>query len=224
MLDHIFFKLFAGIPCNTFGAVPLIPFGRWLLPVGAWLLAVGTCHERNDKMETFSEYRYGTVSSWWKTRFGLGLLSGLQKAGLLLLVVLAFNLIAGRPSAPSMAESLKISALWLAHILSLHALFLFLDLVFDKRFLPAALLMLEGVTLVLGCQIKSLSHAMYGTWGMYLQSTWYSPGGFSPAIVFAAELSLAAGAYCAGHVYLKKAGCVSSRERQAFHHGRSNPG
>ena len=52
-------------PSDYFEAIPLIPFGQWLLPIGFFLLIVGFCAERNRKVEIFSLYRYGTVSDWW---------------------------------------------------------------------------------------------------------------------------------------------------------------
>ena len=33
MLESVFIRLFAGVPSDYFEAIPLIPFGQWLLPI-----------------------------------------------------------------------------------------------------------------------------------------------------------------------------------------------
>ena len=34
MSESVFIRLFAGVPSDYFEAIPLIPFGQWLLPIG----------------------------------------------------------------------------------------------------------------------------------------------------------------------------------------------
>lgn len=202
MNSSIFSKLFGGISSETFDAIPLIPFGRWLLPVGAFLLIVGYCMERNKKIEMFSCYRYGSVLNWWKNRFWKGILSGAGKAGFFLVVVFVCDLALGNAMVLK-NENLKIGVLWILHMICLNALFLVLDLLYIRHFVPASLLLLEGVTFMLGYRIKWIANFMYGTWGMYLQSSWYETGGFQVEIVFAAELLLVMSGYYAGKIYLK---------------------
>lgn len=216
MSENIFTKLFAGVSPDAFDAIPLIPFGRWFLPIGVFLLTVGYCAERNDKIWTLSGYRYGTVLNWWRNRFWKGIISGIQKAVLLLIIVFVCDLGFGRVSTLFMKENMKISVLWMFHIISFIALFYLLDLVFDKRFILAALLLFEGVTFILGYRIKAISHAMYGMWGMYLQSNWYETGGFQAGIIIVAELLLLAAGYYAGQVYLKKSGMRKIFGKEGF--------
>ncbi|MCM1181531.1 MAG: hypothetical protein NC347_14855 [Clostridium sp.] len=216
MFENIFAELFAGVSSDTFDVIPLIPFGRWFLQIGVFLLAMGYCAERNDEIGTLSWYRYGTVLNWWKNRFLKGFISGVQKAVLLLFAVFVCDLGFGRASVFFMEENMKISVFWMFHIISLIALFLLFDLIFDKRFILAALLLFEGVTFILGYRIKAISHFMYGMWGMYLQSNWYETGGFQAEMVILAELLLLVASYYAGRIYLKKSGMCKIFGKEGF--------
>lgn len=204
MPDSAFWKLFAGVASDGFEDVPLIPFGRWLLPIGFLLLAEGYCTESNDTIEIFSGYRYGTILNWWRMRFGQGVISGIQKAGLLFAGVFVYDLIMGRTGACFIEENIKIGVLWLLHAISLLVLFLLFHLFFDRKFILVALLLLEGITFTLAYRIKAISHIMYGIWGMYLQSDWRETDGFSTEMVIVAELLLLAAGYHIGRIYLKK--------------------
>ena len=65
MSESMFIRLFAGVPSDYFGSVPLIPFGWWLLPIGLFLLAAGFYAERDRKLKVLVLYRCGTVKGWW---------------------------------------------------------------------------------------------------------------------------------------------------------------
>ncbi len=218
MSNSIFMDWFGGFPLDTlipmgggtFEVLSLILYGRWLLAIGIFLLVAGGRRERKDKLEGLARYRYGTVFGWWRSRFWKGILSGIQQAIGLMLVFLIFDLVTGRaPFFFTFAEeAVKIGVLWLLHVISLDALFLLLDLGAEKRFVPAAVLLLECVTFYMGYKINAITNVMYGSWGMYLRSGWFDARGFSPTAVLAMELLLTAAAYYAGKIYLKKAGCV----------------
>ncbi len=90
------------------------------------------------------------------------------------------------------------------HRLMAGPLFVLLDLFPVRRFVPGALLLLEGVTFIIGCQVHAVSHVMYGMWGMYLQSSFCEAGGFSAGPVIAAEVVLPAAGFLIGREYLKK--------------------
>jgi len=216
VFEGIFAKMFAGVPLDAFDGIPWIPFGRWMMPIGVFLLLVGLRAKTEDRIELFSAYRFGTVLNWWRKRFWKGLAVGIQKAAVLLLMLFACDLLTGRISVFFVEKTIKISVLWMFHIISLDALFLLLDLICVKGFVPAALLLLEGVTFMLGYRIKAISFASYGIWGMYLQSSWYDTDGFCAGMVIAAELFLAATGYYIGHMYLKKSGMRMVWEKEGF--------
>lgn len=204
MSESMFIRLFAGVPSDYFGAIPLIPFGWWLLPIGLFLLAAGFYAEKDRKLKVLVLYRCGTVKSWWKRRFGKGLLFGVKTAVLFLLIVLNWDIAMGNLSALSAELLAEIIVLWLFHSVSMAALFVLLDLFPVRRFVPGALLLLEGVTFIIGCQVHAVSHVMYGMWGMYLQSSFCEADGFSAGPVIAAEVVLLAAGFLIGREYLKK--------------------
>ncbi len=206
MFECIFVRLFAGVPSDLFDAVPLIPLGQWLLPIGSFLLAAGAWCEKSGSIKVLSAYRCGTAPNWWRRHFGKGVVFGMRTAVLLLSAVFACDLLLGRAESIFAEEAIKISVLWLVHIVSLDAAFLLLNLTFMKRFVPAALLLFEGVTFITGYRIKAVSNIMYGTWGMYLRSKWCDTDGFCVGTALAAELFLLAAGYYLGHRYLKKSG------------------
>lgn len=204
MSESVFIRLFAGVPSDYFEAIPLIPFGQWLLPIGLFLLTVGFSAERNRKVEIFSLYRYGAVSDWWIRHFVKRVIFGIKAAVLLLLIVLACDIVMGKWMLLSAGLLAKISVLWLFHSISMAVLFVLLDLFPIRRFIPGMLLLLEGVTFMTGCRICAVSHAMYGMWGMYLRSSFYETGGFPAGVIIVTEAVLLAAGFAIGREYLKK--------------------
>lgn len=204
MSKSVFIRLFAGVPSDYFEAIPLIPFGQWLLPIVFFLLTVGFYAERNRKVEIFSLYRYGTVSDWWTRHFVKRVVFGIKTAVLLLLIVLICDIVMGKLSLLSAGLLAKISVLWLFHSISMAAFFVLLDLFPIRRFVPGMLFLLEGVTFMIGCRICAVSHAMYGMWGMYLRSSLYETGGFPVGVIIVTEAVLPAVGFVIGREYLKK--------------------
>lgn len=204
MSESVFIRLFAGVPSDYFEAIPLIPFGQWLLPIGFFLLTVGFYAERDRKVEIFSLYRYGTVSDWWIRHFVKRVIFGIKTAVLLLLIVLICDIVMGKLSLLSAGLLAKISVLWLFHSISMAAFFVLLDLFPIRRFVPGMLFLLEGVTFMIGCRICAVSHAMYGMWGMYLRSSLYETGGFPVGVIIVTEAVLPAVGFVIGREYLKK--------------------
>lgn len=204
MSESVFIRLFAGVPSDYFEAIPLIPFGQWLLPIVFFLLTVGFYAERNRKVEIFSLYRYETVSDWWTRHFVKRVVFGIKTAVLLLLIVLICDIVMGKLSLLSAGLLAKISVLWLFHSISMAAFFVLLDLFPIRRFVPGMLFLLEGVTFMIGCRICAVSHAMYGMWGMYLRSSLYETGGFPVGVIIVTEAVLLAVGFVIGREYLKK--------------------
>ena len=204
MSESMFIRLFAGISEDCFGAIPLVPFGQWLFPVGIFLLVMGFRAERNKKAEILILYRYGTILNWWKRHFTKWVAWGIYTAILLLLDALLYDIAVGRISVLSVELVLKSSVLGRVRIISMAALFGLLELFPVRRFVPGALLLLEGVTFIIGFRICKASHAMYGMWGMYLRSSWWETGGFPVGTVIAAEIGVSAVSFCIGRNYLKK--------------------
>lgn len=204
MSESVFIKLFGGVPSGCFETIPLIPFGQWILSIGAFLLIVGFYAERNRKTELFSAYRYGTVLSWWKRRYGTGLAIGIRTAIFLLVAVLLWDLYLGNIMMLSVGIIVKVSILWLFHSVSMAALFSVCDLLSIRHFVPGALLLLEGVTFMIGYRVRTVSHVMYGMWGMYSRSSLFEKDGFPAGMVIAAEIILLAAAFFVGWAYLKK--------------------
>lgn len=204
MSESVFIRLFAGVPSDYFEAIPLIPFGEWLLPIGFFLLTVGFYAERNRKVEIFSLYRYGTVSDWWTKHFVKRVIFGIKTAMLLLLIVLTCDIVMGKLILLSAGLLAKISVLWLFHSISMAAFFVLLDLFPFRCFVPGMLFLLEGVTFMIGCRICTVSHAMYGMWGMYLRSSLYETGGFPVGVIIVTEAVLLAASFAVGWEYLKK--------------------
>lgn len=202
MPESMFVRLFAGVPPDYFDAIPLIPFGQWLLPIGLFLLVAGFYWEEGRKLEMLSLYRYRTVSGWWKWHFRKGMLSGIRTAAGLLLIVLICDMAMGNGAALSRKAVAGIGILWLFHSVSMAALFALLDLFLLRRFAPGLLFLLEGVTFIAGCRVRGISHVMYGMWGMYLQSSLCETEGFPAGAVITAEMILVAASYLTGREYL----------------------
>ena len=223
MSENMFVRLFAGVPLDYTDAVPLIPFGQWLLPVGIFLLVMGFDAERDEKAEMLLLYRCGTVSGWWKRHFGKGVVSGIKTAVSLLLIALACDIVMGNIFVLSTELLAKISILWLFHSAGTAALFVLLDLLPVRRFAPGALFLLEGVTFIIGCRVRAVSHMMYGMWGMYLQSSLYETGGFPAGVIVTAEVVLLAAGFFIGQEYLKKTNHLLFEEGKDDKYGRNNP-
>ena len=204
MSESMFIRLFAGVSSDYFDAIPLIPFGQWLLPIGIFLLAVGFYMERNRKVETFSLYRYKRTSDWWKRHFVKRVIFGIKIAVLLLLIVLVCDIVMGKLVLLSAGLFAKISVLWLFHSISMAVFFVLLDLFPMRRFVPGGLFLLEGVTFMIGSRIGAVSHVMYGMWGMYLRSSLYETGGFPAGAIIITEAALPAAGFVIGRKYLKK--------------------
>ena len=204
MSESMFIRLFAGVSSDYFDAIPLIPFGQWLLPIGIFLLAVGFYMERERKLETFSLYRYKRTSDWWKRHFVKRVIFGIKIAVLLLLIVLVCDIVMGKLVLLSTEMLAKISVLWLFHSISMAVFFVLLDLFPMRRFVPGGLFLLEGVTFMIGCRIGAVSHVMYGMWGMYLRSSLYETGGFPAGAIIITEAALPAAGFVIGRKYLKK--------------------
>ena len=204
MSESMFIRLFAGVSSDYFDAIPLIPFGQWLLPIGIFLLTVGFSMERERKLETFSLYRYKGVSDWWKRHFVKRVIFGIKIAVLLLLIVLVCDIVMGKLVLLSAGLFAKISVLWLFHSISMAVFFVVLDLFPMRRFVPGGLFLLEGVTFMIGSRIGAVSHVMYGMWGMYLRSSLYETGGFPAGAIIITEAALPAAGFVIGRKYLKK--------------------
>ncbi len=204
MSESMFIRLFAGVSSDYFDAIPLIPFGQWLLPIGIFLLAVGFYMERERKLETFSLYRYKRTSDWWKRHFVKRVIFGIKIAVLLLLIVLVCDIVMGKLVLLSAGLFAKISVLWLFHSISMAVFFVVLDLFPMRRFVPGGLFLLEGVTFMIGSRIGAVSHVMYGMWGMYLRSSLYETGGFPAGAIIITEAALPAAGFVIGRKYLKK--------------------
>lgn len=204
MKESVFIQFFGGVPfCDVADAFPLIPFGRWLLPVSICLLAAGYYAERNRRWELLSAYRYGTAKSWWRKRFGKGILGGVLTAALLMLFFIVWDMIMGKSFGVLGEQMIKISILWLFHIISMYALFLLLDLFGARRVVPAALLLFEGVTFVMAFWMKETADMAYGMWGMYFRSGWYIGGqGFRVRRVLTLECLILAVCYYGGKLYV----------------------
>ena len=73
-----------------------------------------------------------------------------------------------------------------------------------KKLIPSILLLLEGLTFLGGYRIKGIAHFMFGTWGMYVQSSLYDGVyGFSIMMVLAAEVLIIAVCYLLGRYILQ---------------------
>ncbi|GFI68606.1 hypothetical protein IMSAG249_00423 [Lachnospiraceae bacterium] len=204
MSESMFIRLFAGVSSDYFDIIPLVPFGQWLLPIGIFLLTVSVYVERDRKAETFSLYRYETVLACWTRHFVKRVIAGIRTAGLLLFIVLTFDFVMGKLILLSVELLAKISVLWLFHSISLAALFVLLDLFPVRRFVPGMLFLLEGITFIVGCRIRAVSHVMYGMWGMYLRSSLHETGGFPAGVIIVTEAVLLAASFVIGREYLKK--------------------
>lgn len=180
----------------------LFELARWLLPIAICLLAEGICMERRGKMEMLSCYRYKTFKMWWRRKYAGSLLYGTAAAAVLFIAAMAVDVLGGA-TFPERAG--KVFLLWIAHIMTIVSFFSVLDLTGLKKAGPAILLLLEGLTFLVGFTSARAARFMYGMWGMYFQSGWYDGGtGISVVSSLAAEGLLLALGYLAGQVLLGK--------------------
>lgn len=200
----IFWQFFTGIPMDEIDTVPLVPFGKWLLPVGVYLLIAGSFLEQRRKNETLVCYRYGNRKRWWRNHFWRGIFVGALLAAFLLLLAVMADMVFF-PRENTLAVIFTAGVLWLIHMTSMLSLFLWLDLQKIRKVVPVALLLLEGVTFLIGFRMKEIAHAMFGTWGMYVQSSLYDKaGGFPAGGIAAVEILLIAAGWLCGRIILER--------------------
>lgn len=203
----LFFQLFAGVPINETDILPLVPLGRWLLVIGSYLLAMVFFLGRNRQNQQFVMIRYGFIQKWWKCYFLKSLSDGLLTAVVLLGLFQLIDLPALQRSAVSVKETVTISVLWTVHASALLALFLLMETLGLRKMIPAALLLLEGITFLNGFRVRESARFMFGSWGMYVQSSIYeNEYGFSVMAVTAVQIVMAAGCYWLGGYVLKNKG------------------
>jgi hypothetical protein len=203
----IFFQLFAGVPMNEMDAFPLIPLGRWLFMIGIYLLIMGFYLGKSRQNQQFIMIRYGFIQNWWQQYFLKNLFGGLLTAAVLLGMMKLIDWLFGQRSAVSLKEIVMISVLWTLHIVVLLALFLLLEVLGLRKMIPAALLLFEGLTFLSGFRVKEIARLMFGSWGMYVQSSIYeNTYGFSMIIVIAIQSVMIFGCYLLGGYVLKNKG------------------
>ncbi len=175
---------------------------RWLVPIGICLLAEGIWLEKWRKIDLLSRYRYKTVHAWWRRKFVKGLLNGCFTAVVLFFAAMVVDVAGG---VGIVEEGWEALVLWLTHIVTIISFFLVLDLGSLRGLAPAILLLLEGVTFLLGFVHVGTARFMYGMWGMYFQSEWYF-GGTGIPVLFSllAEGILLMFAYLIGNCALAK--------------------
>ena len=166
----LFFRLFAGVPMDETDTFPLIPLGCWLFPIGIYVLIIGFLLGMDKQNRHFVIVRYGWIQKWWKHYFLRNLLSGIVAAVSLLALCNMVDLLALRMFAGNLKEIAAIVVLWTVHAMTLSALFLFMETLRIKKWIPAVLLLLEGFTFLGGFQFKKSARFMFGVWGMYVQS------------------------------------------------------
>lgn len=203
-----------GMVLNYFGGVAqefdwridfdkvLLELARWLLPIGICLLAEGVCMERWRKIELLSCCRYETVKKWWRRKYVRSLLQGISVAAVLFIAAIMVDVIG---AVVFSGEEWKVFLLWFVHIVLILSFFLVMDLTRFRKYAPAILLLLEGVTFLAGFQSVSAARFMYGMWGMYFQSNWnFGETGVPVVSSLMFEGVLLVLGYLAGGVLLKR--------------------
>jgi hypothetical protein len=203
----LFYQLFAGVPMNEMDAFPLIPLGRWLFMIGIYLLIMGVYLGRSRQNQQFIMIRYGFIQKWWQQYFFKNLFGGLLTSAVLLGMIKLIDRLLGTRFVVSLKEIVMISILWTIHTVVLLALFLFLEVLGLRKMTPALLLLLEGLTFLSGFRVKKIARLMFGSWGMYVQSSIYeNKYGFSIIIVIAIQSVIVVGCYLLGRYVLKNKG------------------
>lgn len=207
MEQSIFWQFFSGIPIEEIeilGKVPLLAFGRWFFPIGVYLLIAGSHIEKRRDNETFVCYRYGSRKRWWTNWFWKELVYGVLLAILVMLPIIGMDIAFSRANN-KVYEIISMMGLWILHIISMLALFLGLDMKKEKRAVPAALLLLEGMTILIGCSHRKIVHFMYGIWGMYVQSNLYdNTNGFMAGRIILIEVLLIVISWMLGRIIVKE--------------------
>lgn len=200
----IFWQFFAGIPMEEMDIIPVVPLGKWMLPIGIFLLIAGSRMEKIRCNETLVCYRYGSRKRWWKNHFWKGIFYGILMAVVMLFVTAVLDMIFF-PQENKLPGLFLAGGLWILHITSMLALFLWMDLQKIRRVIPAALLLLEGVTFLIGFRIRKIASAMFGMWGMYVQSSLYDKTyGFPTGGIIAIEVLLIAAGWLCGRIVLQR--------------------
>ena len=102
-------------------------------------------------------------------------------------------------------EKWKMFLLWSIHLIMTMIFFLVLDLTRFRKLAPAVLLLLEGITFLVGFSNMRIAQFMYGMWGMYFQSKWYfGETGVSVLLSLLTEMALIALVYLAGRIFLER--------------------
>ncbi len=199
MERSLFFQLFAGVPMDEMDVFPLVPLGRWLFTIGMYLLVISFLSGRMKQNRQFVMIRYGWIQKWWKHHFLRNLLGGVLSAMVLLGVFQSIDLFIMQNRAGSMKETAMVVLLWTVHGITLLALFLFMETINMEKIIPAAILLLEGLTFLIGYRYKWFARFMFGSWGMYVQSNLYeNVYGFSVISVIAVQAVIIAGCYLLG--------------------------
>lgn len=185
--ESITFSYLGGIADSGLGGIPLIPLGRWLLGLSVVLLAAGIFLGGKRKIALLEQVRFGSRRHWWNAQFGGLLFCGAAACLFYECVVQGADTLFHLPWPEEMDGSLVL-ILWLVHMETLVGAFGLLDITKFGRLAPAILFLLEVLTFVTGVFFRGLSKYMFGTWGMYVQSSRVrAVDGFSPAAVLVLE-------------------------------------
>lgn len=171
MERSLFFRLFAGVSMNEMDTFPLVPLGCWLFPIGIYLLVIGFRLGMDKQNRRFVMVRCGWIQKWWKHYFLRNLLHGVFAAVCLLALFQMIDLYALQMFTGNLEEISVIFVLWTVHAMTLSALFLLMETLSIQKFIPAVILLLEGLTFLSGFQFRKSAKFMFGVWGMYVQST-----------------------------------------------------
>lgn len=200
----LFFQFFAGISMDEIDTLPLIPLGRWLFTVGIYILLISLHLGMNRQNRRFVVIRYGMVQKWWKNYFVKNIFYGGLMAVAMMLLFKILELLISQRMVGSLKEMAAIVTLWAVHVITISALFIFMEAMNVKKLIPSILLLLEGLTFLGGYRVKEIAHFMFGTWGMYVQSSLYdSVYGFSIMMVLTVEVLMIAGCYLLGSYILQ---------------------
>ena len=152
----------------------------------------------------FVVIRYGMVQKWWKNYFVKNIFNGGLTAVIMLFLFKIFELLISQRKFSSLKEMATIVVIWTVHVITISALFILMEAMNVKKLIPSILLLLEGLTFLGGYRIKGIAHFMFGTWGMYVQSSLYDGVyGFSIMMVLAAEVLIIAICYLLGRYILQ---------------------
>lgn len=201
----LFFQLFAGVPMNEISTFPLVPLGRWLFSTGIYLLMICFLFSKDKQNRRFVMIRYGWIQKWWKHHFLKNLMNAALAAVSLLTLFKIIDLFILQTLTGNLKETFVIFVLWTVHAMVLSALFLFMEISKVKKTLPAAILLLEGLTFLIGFRFRMCARFMFGTWGMYVQSNLYEGlYGFSIISITIVQATIIIICYWLGSYFLKR--------------------